>query len=154
MRSPILSESLGWGESHWLDYDFESKTNRNRVIYMEKKKSEAIILRNSDGEDKWDKPVVAATDEETVDAYYRRMPDKRLFDMPRVILIEEDEHYVVIKNIWKYDEMNLKKCRDMKGKYFDVEEIEFIKVGPYDYASKRMILEEELPSNIIIKELP
>ena len=121
---------------------------------MEKKKKQAIILRNSDGDDKWDKQVVTAIDEETIDNYYRRLPDKRLFDMPRVILIEEDKQYVVIKNIWKYDGLDMKKCRDMKGRYFDVEEIEFVKVGAYDYASKRVILEEELPSNIIIKGLP
>ena len=121
---------------------------------MEKKKTrEAIILRNCDGEEKWDKPIVTAKNDEAIDGYYRRLPDKRLFDMPRVILIEEAEQYVVIKNIWKYDESDMKKCRDMKGRYFDVEDIEFVKVGPYDYANKRMILEGEMPSNIIIKDM-
>ncbi len=119
---------------------------------MEKKDREAIILRNSDGEEKWDKPIVAASDE-AVDAYYRKLPDKRLFDIPRVILIEEAEQYVVIKNIWKYDDMSMKKCRDLKGRYFDVEDIEFIKVRPYDYAKKRMLMEGDVPSNIIIKDL-
>ncbi len=120
---------------------------------MEKKDREAIILRNSDGEEKWDKPIVAAASDEAVDVYYRKLPDKRLFDMPRVILIEEAEQYVVIKNIWKYDDMSMKKCRDMKGRYFDVEDIEFIKVRPYDYAKKRMLMEGDVPSNIIIKDL-
>ena len=121
---------------------------------MEKEnKREAIILRNSDGEEKWDKPIVAAADDEAVDVYYRKLPDKRLFDMPRVVLIEETERYVVIKNIWKYDDLDMKKCRDMKGRYFDVEDIEFIKVRPFDYSNKRMLVEGDVPSNIIIKDL-
>ena len=60
---------------------------------MEKK--DYFVIRNSDGEDKWDKPIIVAED---IDEYYKRLPDKRLFDIPRVVLVEEAEAYVLIKN--------------------------------------------------------
>ena len=60
-------------------------------------------------------------------------------------LIYGTENYII--------ENDLKKCRDMKGRYFNIEEIEFVKVRPHDYANKRMIQEDEIPSNIIIKDL-
>lgn len=114
---------------------------------MEKK--DYFVIRNSDGEEKWDKPVLVT---DKIDDYYRALPDKRLFDMARVVLIESKDAYIVIKNIWKYDE-DMKKCRNLDGELFSVEDIEYIKVGARDYARKRIIMEEDIPSNIIIRDI-
>jgi len=113
----------------------------------------SLILRNSDGEDKWDKIIVGANSPEQIDEYYRRLPDKRLFDIARVVLIEESDSYVVIKNIWKYEDEDIIKCRDLKGRYFEIKDIEFVKVFPRDYVNKRMLQEDDIPSNIIIMDL-
>ena len=58
-------------------------------------KKDYFVIRNSDGADKWDKPIVVATN---IEEYYIALPDKRLFDIPRVVLVEEEEVYVLIKN--------------------------------------------------------
>lgn len=114
------------------------------------RKKESLVLRNSDGAEKWDKPIVNT---HRADDYYRAMPDKRLFDLARVVLVEEDDAYVVIKNIWKFDENDIRKCRKLDGEFFEIKDIEFVKVGARDYARKRMIVEGDLPSNIIIKNI-
>ena len=74
-------------------------------VFMEKK--DYFVIRNSDGEDKWDKPIVIATN---IDEYYVALPDKRLFDIPRVVLVEEEDAYVLIKNNWKYDDNDMKNA--------------------------------------------
>ena len=109
-----------------------------------------FVIRNSDGDKKWDKPIIVA---ENIEEYYVALPDKRLFDIPRVVLVEEEEAYVLIKNNWKYDDLDMKKCRNVKGHLFVVEDIEYIKVGARDYAKVRMITEEDLPSNIVIRNI-
>ena len=114
------------------------------------KKRDSLVLRNSDGKEKWDKPIVNT---DKTEDYYKVLPDKRLFDMARVILIEEDDAYVIIKNIWKYDENDLRKCRKLNGELFNVEDIEFVKVGARDYTGMRMAVEGDIPSNIIIKDI-
>ncbi len=114
------------------------------------KKRDSLVLRNSDGKEKWDKPIVNT---DKTEDYYKVLPDKRLFDMARVILIEEDDAYVIIKNIWKYDENDLRKCRKLNGELFNVEDIEFVKVGARDYTGRRMVVEGDIPSNIIIKDI-
>ena len=116
--------------------------------FMDKK--DYFVIRNSDGADKWDKPIVVATN---IEEYYIALPDKRLFDIPRVVLVEEEEAYVLIKNNWKYDDNDLKKCRNVKGHLFVVEDIEYIKVGARDYAKIRMVTEDDIPSNIIIRNI-
>ena len=109
-----------------------------------------FVIRNSDGDEKWDKPIVVA---ENIEEYYIALPDKRLFDIPMVVLVEEEEAYVLIKNNWKYDELDMKKCRNVKGHLFVVEDIEYIKVGARDYAKIRMVTEADLPSNIVIRNI-
>ena len=52
-----------------------------------------FVIRNSDGADKWDKPIVVATN---IEEYYIALPDKRLFDIPRVVLVEEEEAYMMV----------------------------------------------------------
>ena len=117
-------------------------------VFMEKK--DYFVIRNSDGEDKWDKPIIVAED---IDEYYKRLPDKRLFDIPRVVLVEEAEAYVLIKNNWKYDDLDMKKCRNVKGRLFVVEDIEYLKVGARDYANIRMITDDDIPMNIVIRNI-
>ena len=109
---------------------------------------EYFVIRNSDGEKKWDKPIVVSNN---IEDYYKALPDKRLYDIPMVVLIEEKDAYVLVKNNWKYDEEDMKKCRNVKGKLFVVEDIEYIKVGARDYVNRRMIAEEDIPTNIVIR---
>ena len=115
---------------------------------MEKK--DYFVIRNSDGADKWDKPVIVA---DNIEDYYKMLPDKRLYDLPAVVLVEEDEAYVLIKNNWKFDDNDMKKCRNVKGHLFNVEDIEYLKVGARDYAQIRMVTEEDLPRNIIVRNI-
>lgn len=131
-----------------MKYGYEASYNGLVGVFMEKK--DYFVIRNSDGEDKWDKPIIVAED---IDEYYKRLPDKRLFDIPRVVLVEEEDAYVLIKNNWKYDDLDMKKCRNVKGRLFVVEDIEYLKVGARDYANIRMVTEEDLPSNIVIRDI-
>lgn len=104
-----------------------------------------ISIRNTDTE-KWDKPIIEA---ENPDDYYRAMLDKRIFYTADVILVEEPEQYTLIKNKWKYA-TNRKKCRDIKGESFNVEDMEYAKIRENEYLNMDNI-EEVLPRNIIIK---
>ncbi len=131
-----------------MKYGYEASYNGLVGVFMEKK--DYFVIRNSDGDEKWDKPIIVAED---IDEYYKRLPDKRLFDIPRVVLVEEEDAYVLIKNNWKYDDLDMKKCRNVKGRLFVVEDIEYLKVGARDYANIRMVTEEDLPSNIVIRDI-
>ena len=131
-----------------MKYGYEASYNDLLGVFMEKK--DYFVIRNSDGDEKWDKPIIIAED---IDEYYKRLPDKRLFDIPRVVLVEEEDAYVLIKNNWKYDDLDMKKCRNVKGRLFVVEDIEYLKVGARDYANIRMVTEEDLPSNIVIRDI-
>lgn len=131
-----------------MKYGYEASYNGLLGVFMEKK--DYFVIRNSDGDEKWDKPIIVAED---IDEYYKRLPDKRLFDIPRVVLVEEEDAYVLIKNNWKYDDLDMKKCRNVKGRLFVVEDIEYLKVGARDYANIRMVTEEDLPSNIVIRDI-
>lgn len=109
-------------------------------------KGESLVIRNSDNEKKWDKPVVVP---DSIENYYKILPDKRLFDMAKVVLVEEEDRYVLIKNIWKYTK-DMKMCRNLSGRLFNVEDIEFIKVRARDFVCKYDIQKEDIPQNIII----
>lgn len=101
---------------------------------------------NIKADDKWDKPIVVA---KSIDNYYRKISDKRIFQYANVILVEEENEYILIKNLWKYD-TDFTKCRNLLGREFNVRDIEFIKIRQGDYHDV-VNIEEELPKHIIIK---
>jgi hypothetical protein len=94
----------------------------------------------------WDKLIVVA---KSIDKYYRKIFDKRIYDCANVILMEEDKQYVLIKNIWKYGN-NYRKCKNLLGEEFDIEDIKFMRIRPGDYRNV-VNIKDELPKNIIIK---
>ena len=47
----------------------------------------------------------------------------------------------------------MKKCRNVKGRLFVVEDIEYLKVGARDYANIRMITDDDIPMNIVIRNI-
>lgn len=102
-----------------------------------------FIIRN--GDDKWDKPIVVA---DNVDDYYRKLKDKRLFNIPYVVMIEETDNYILIKNSWKYDDKNMMLCRDLNGSLFNVLDIEYVKVKESYYLKFAQI--EDINRHIII----
>ena len=94
--------------------------------------------------EEWDKPIVVA---ENPDTYYRKLKDKYLFENCYVILVEEEEQYVLIKNIWKYDD-DMKKCRNFNGMLFDVTDIEYVRIKGNEFI--KVLDKDIIPKHIII----
>ena len=103
-----------------------------------------FTLRNTNGN--WNKPVVVP---DNIDTYYRRLVDKRLFDMAYVLMVEEEDAYVLIKNMWKYDDSDMKICRNFNGDKFTVEDIEFLIVGERDYLNLDDL--RDVPKHLVIR---
>ena len=103
---------------------------------------ECLYAKHRDEE--WDKPIEVAAHP---DEYYRKLIDKYLYEYCYVILVEEQDRYVLIKNMWKYDE-DIKKCRNFNGILFNVEDIEYIRIKGNEYIN--MLNKEDIPKHIII----
>lgn len=95
-------------------------------------------------EEEWDKPIEVAEDPEY---YYRELKDKYLYEHCYVILVEEENRYVLIKNIWRYDS-DMKKCRNFNGVLFEVKDIEYVRIKGNEYV--RVLNKDNIPKHIII----
>lgn len=103
-----------------------------------------FTLRKEDG--KFPKPIIIAED---IDEFYRSLVDKRLFNHAYVLMIEREDTYILIKNMWKYDDSDMKKCRNLNGDIFTVEDIEYLIVGERDYLQQSDL--SDVPKHLVIR---
>ena len=69
--------------------------------------------------------------------------------MAYVLMVEEEDAYVLIKNMWKYDDSDMKKCRNFNGDKFTVEDIEYLIVGERDYLNLDDL--RDVPKHLVIR---
>ncbi len=79
------------------------------------------------------------------------LSSEEIYQNVNVAVLETDDKYYVIKNKWKYCQ-DITKCRDIKGKTFELTDLDFVRVKANEYLHDNVYAhsQDEVIGNLLV----